>query len=160
MASKVLRNLSSVLHIIDLAVLLGEEDLVTVVLLPLLHVDERVARTGDKYRHASLIEGVVRDLEVAERAINRPLIADASLGDELLPLPVPQKDLPVGLTRQRHNHSLLLVAEGAGDELLRVVGVAVLDLLGQRLLLLVVALVSHVENRKLALVTRRRTLTD
>ena len=160
MASEILRNLPSVLHIIDLTVLLGEENLVTVVFLSLLHIDERVAWTGDEYRHASLIEGVVGDLEVAERAINRPLIANAGLRDEFLTLPVPQEHLPIGLTRQRHNHSLLLVAEGAGNELLRVVGIAVLDLLWQSLLFLVIALVGHVEDRKLALVASCRTFAD
>ena len=67
--------------------------------------------------------------------INDALETDAGLGYELLVLPAPQEDLPVGLTRERYDLLLIFRTKGTRDELLGVVGVTVLDLLWKSFLL-------------------------
>ena len=57
--------------------------------------------------------------------------------------------MPVGLSRERYDHALFSRAEGARDKLLRVVCVAVLNLLWQSLLL---AATGDIKDGKLALV--------
>ena len=127
-----------------------------VLLLALLHVDEGVARAGDEHGRRTVVIRVVRDLEVADVALDVALPANACLGYELLTLPIPQEDLPVGLTGQRDYEAVLLRVEGAGDKFLGVVGVDILYLLRQRLLLL---LARDVEDREFALVSSGHPLT-
>ena len=130
MTGEILGNLPAVLQIVNLTVLLSEMILVSLVFLPLLNVDEGVAWTSDQDGIASLVKWIEGDLEVAESAVDRALIANACLGNKLLALPIPEKDLPIRLSCQCDNHTLFFVTERARDELLRVVCVAVLDLLG------------------------------
>ena len=73
-------------------------------------------------------------MEVADVALDVTLSANAGLSDELLTLPVPQEDLPVGLTRKSDDEAVLLGVEGARNKFLRVIRVDVLNLLGQGLL--------------------------
>ena len=133
------------------------EDRVVLLFLALFHVDEGVAGPGHQHCRCTLIERIVRDLEVANAALNVTLASNARLSNQLLTVPIPEEHLPVRLTSQRYDHFLVLGAEGARDELLRVVSVDVLDLLWQRLSLL---LAVHVEDRELALVTGCAPLTD
>ena len=114
--------------------ILGEDSVI--LFLASLHVNKGVLRTSYKNCRASSIRGVVRDLEVAEGAIDASLAANACLGNELLTLPVPKEDLPIRLSSKRYNHALFTWAEGTGDELLRIVGIAVLNLLWKSFLLL------------------------
>ena len=80
-----------------------------------------------------MIERVIRQLEVAERAIDVTLDANSGLRDKLFAVPVPEKDLPVRATCERHDHALFLRAECARHEFLRLKRIHVLNLLGQRL---------------------------
>lgn len=107
-----------------------------VFLFTLLQVDISVLGTSYQDGRGGLVKWIVRDLKVAECAIDLALAADIGLGNELLTLPIPEEDLPVRLTRQGDNHAAFFMAESTGDELLRVIRVTVLNLLGQRLLFL------------------------
>ena len=132
MARIICRNIASLLNIVNLGVVVLENGVV--LLLALLHVDEGVARAGDEHGRRTVVIRVVRDLEGADVALDVALPANACLGYELLTLPIPQKDLPVGLTRQSDDEAVFLGVEGARDKFLRVIRVDVLDLLGQSLL--------------------------
>ena len=125
------------------------EDRVMLLLFPLLHVNESVARARHQHCGCTLVEGVVRDLEVTDATLNISLASDACLSDKLLTVPIPEEDLPVRLAGQRHDHLLVFGAEGARDELLRVIRVNVLNLLWKRLSLL---LAGHIVDGELALV--------
>ena len=72
---------------------------VTVLLLLALQID--VSVLGARYQDGLglLIKRVVRDLEVAECAVDLALTPDTGLCDELLTLPIPEEDLPVRLSR-------------------------------------------------------------
>ena len=118
MTREILRNLPAVLQIVNLTMLLREMILISLVFLPLFNVDECIAWTSDQDGIASLVKWIERDLEVAESAIDRALIADTCLGNKLLALPIPEKDLPIRLTCQCDNHTLFFVTERARDELL------------------------------------------
>ena len=65
--------------------------------------------------------------------------------------------MPVRLTSQRDDHFLVLGAESTCNEFLRVVSIDVLDLLWQRLSLL---LAVNVVDGEFSLVPRRAPLTD
>jgi len=120
-----------------------------VLFLTLLHVDEGVARACHKNGRRALIKWIVRNLEVAKLTLDDALATNAHLSYELLTLPVPEEDLIVGFACERYNHALLTRAEGASDELLGVVCIAVLDLLWKSLLALSAC---HVEDGKLSFV--------
>lgn len=77
-------------------------------------------------------------------------MANVGHADEFVHLPVPEDDSPVGLPRQRNYLISVLVvgAEGRGDKLLRRVDGQVVQILGQRLLILAIG---DFEDRKFAL---------
>ena len=154
MAGVIRRNVASLLNIVDLRVIVFENRVIF--FLTLLHVDESISGTGDEHGRCTMVIWVVRDLEVADVALDVALPANACLGYELLTLPIPQEDLPVGLTGQRDYEAVLLRVEGAGDKFLGIVGVDILYLLRQRLLLL---LARDVEDREFALVSSGHPLT-
>ena len=156
MAGKVCRDGTTLLKIVDLRVIL-RENRVMLLFFALLHVHKGVAGPGHQHCRCALIERIIGDLEVADRALDVALAPDASLGNQLLTVPIPEEHLPIRLACQRYDHLLVFGAEGARDELLRVVRVDVLDLLGQRLSLL---LAVHVVDRKFALVTGSASLAD
>ena len=131
-ACVICRNIAPLLNIVDLGVVVLEN--CVVFLLALLHIHEGVARTSDKHGRSTVVIWVVWNLEVADIALDVTLSANAGLRYELLTLPIPQKDLPVGLTRQSDDEAVFLGVEGARDKFLRVIRVDVLDLLGQSLL--------------------------
>ena len=155
MTGEVGRDGTTLLKIVDLRVILSENR-VMLLFLALLHVHKSVARPGHQHCGCALIEGVVGDLEVANGALDVALAPDASLRNQLLTVPIPEENLPIRLARQRHYHLLVLGAESARDELLRVIRVDVLNLFRQSLSLL---LAVHVVNRELSLVTGSASLT-
>ena len=116
MASEIGGDVPAALKLIDLTVVLRENELI--LLLALLHVNKSVAGASHENGRCTLVEGVVRNLEVAQLAIKVALEANACLGHELFALPVPQEHLPVRVACQRHDVAFLLRAEGGGDELL------------------------------------------
>ena len=133
------------------------ENGVVLLLFPLLHVDEGVAGTSHQHCRCTLIERVVRDLEVADASLNVALTPNACLGNQLLTVPVPQEDLPVGLSGEGYNHLLILGTECTGNELLRVVRIDVLDLLRESLLQF---LTLDVIDAEVALVSSRGALAN
>ena len=156
MAGKVGRDGTTLLKIVNLGVIL-RENRVMLLLFALLHVHEGVSRPSHQHCGSALIERIIGDLEIADGALDVTLAPDASLRNQLLTVPIPEEHLPIRLACQRHDHFLVLGAEGARNELLRVIRVDVLDLLGQRLSLL---LAVHVVDRKFALVTGSASLAD
>ena len=64
-----------------------------------------------------MITRVITDLELANLIDDLALAADLSLGNELLAVPVPEEDLPVGLTGERNDKAVVFVIECASDEL-------------------------------------------
>ena len=105
-----------------------------VLFFTLLHVDESVSGSRHQDGRCAMINGVERDLEVADVPLNVALTADACLCDELFTFPVPHEDLPVRLTRQRDDISFIFRIKGTSDELLGVKSIHVLNLLRQSLL--------------------------
>ena len=87
MAREVSGDVATLLHAVDLRVVMGEE--YVVFLLPLLHIDICVVWTSDKDSRGALIEWVVGELEIAESAIDLALATDVGLSDELFAVPVP-----------------------------------------------------------------------
>lgn len=123
----------------------------------LLHVDESVAGSRHEDSRRTMINGVERNLEVADVSLYVALTTNACLSNEFLSLPVPHEDLPVWLARQGHDIPFILRVEGTCDELLGVESIHVLDLLRQSLLSF---LAGDVEDREFALVTDGTSLTN
>ena len=156
MAGEIGGDVAPLFQIVDLGVILRENSVMLLLLL-CFHVDKGVTGTRHQNLRSTLVEWVVRDLEVTNSALNASLAPDTCLSDKLLTIPIPKEHLIIRLSCECHNHFLILMTESTCDELLRFVGIDVLDLLGERLLFL---LASDVEDRELAFVTRSASLTD
>ena len=94
------------------------ENCVMLLFLALFHVNKCVARPGHQHCRCTLIEWIVGDLEVADGTLDIALAPNTRLRYQLLTIPIPQENLPIGLASQRHDHFLVLGAESACDELL------------------------------------------
>ena len=123
----------------------------------LLHVDESVAGSRHEDSRRTMINGVERNLEVADVSLYVALTTNACLSNEFLTLPVPHEDLPVWLSGQSHDIAFILRVEGTCDELLGVKSIHVLNLLRQSLLSF---LAGDVEDREFALVTDGTSFTN
>ena len=133
------------------------KNVVIILFLPLLHVNESVARTSHKHSWGTLIKRVVWNLKVANVSLNISLAADAGLRNQLLTLPIPEKDLPIRLTSEGHNHALFSRTESTRHKFLWIVSICVLNLLRKRFL---PSVVRHIPDAKFAFLSCDTPLTD
>ena len=94
-----------------------------------LHIHVSVVRSSHQNSVGLHIERIVRQLEVTVLAVDLTLTANVSFRDQLLPVPVPQENLPIRTASESHDVLFLFVAEGARHKLLRIERVDILNLL-------------------------------
>ena len=155
MTGEVRWNLATLLHVVDLWMIMFED--CVILFLPLLHVDKSVAGSRHQDSRRTMINWVEWDLEVADISFYVALAANACLGYEFFPFPVPHEDLPVWLTCQSHDIALILWVEGTSDELLGVKSIYVLDLFRQSLPLF---LACDIKDGEFAFVSSWTSLTN